>query len=139
MVKGKEKICRKSVKEVIKSTKHEAFSRLGKSMLKYMVHVNKTKHQHVAITSLKEKLTLNQVLIHMDFSENYGCKYGKEIESAHFGGSKPQVSLHTIVLYYRCKETNLVKSKCFCTVSASLRHDSSAICGHLKPISEITK
>ncbi|XP_054259552.1 uncharacterized protein LOC128984273 [Macrosteles quadrilineatus] len=30
---------------------------------------------HVMITNLKEQLTFNQVLIHMDFSENYGCKY----------------------------------------------------------------
>lgn len=118
MVKGKEKICRKTVKEIIKSTKQEAFSRLEKSIFKYMVHVNNIKHQHVAITNLKEQLALNQVLIHMDFSENCGCKYGKEIQSAHFGGSKPQISLHTVVLYYRCKETNIVKSKCFCTVSA---------------------
>jgi hypothetical protein len=139
IVKGKEKICRKTVKEVIKSTKKEAFSTLEKSILKYMVHVNNIKHQHVMITNLKEQLTLNQVLIHMDFSENYGCKYGKEIQSAHFGGSKPYISLHTLVLYYRCKETNLIKSKCLCTVSACLRHDSSAICAHLKPISEITK
>ncbi|KAL4713895.1 hypothetical protein ACJJTC_015549 [Scirpophaga incertulas] len=38
-------------------------------------------------------------LLHIDFSENYGCKYGSEIQSAHFGGSKEQLSLHTCLYY----------------------------------------
>lgn len=39
-------------------------------------------------------------LLHFDFSENYGCKYS-EVQSAHFGGSKSQITLHTSVLYYK--------------------------------------
>lgn len=42
-----------------------------------------------------------EAMLHVDFSENYGCKYAAEVQSAHFGGSKPQISLHTSVLYFQ--------------------------------------
>uniref|UniRef100_A0A6P7GCH1 Uncharacterized protein LOC114340520 n=1 Tax=Diabrotica virgifera virgifera TaxID=50390 RepID=A0A6P7GCH1_DIAVI len=69
----------------------------------------------------------------MDFSENYICKYGREIQSAHFGGSKPQISLHTVMVYTKNKKTSM------CTFSENLRHDPFAICAHLKPIAEYVK
>lgn len=93
-------------------------------------------HQQHAIRKVKDGIGEKDVVIHMDFSENYSCKYGREIQSAHFGGSKPQLSLHTVVIYYKCPKTMNVESKSFCTVSSCLRHDPSSICAHLKPISE---
>lgn len=34
------------------------------------------------------KHTWNEVMVHIDFSENYNCKYGSEIQSMRFGSSK---------------------------------------------------
>ncbi|VEN40097.1 unnamed protein product [Callosobruchus maculatus] len=77
----------------------------------------------------------SEVLIHMDFSENYNCKYGREIQSAHFGASKPQISLHTVVVYVSTSiNGDPPRNINFCTISENLRHDPSAICGHLTPI-----
>lgn len=47
-----------------------------------------------------EDLT-NDCLIHIDFSENYTCKYASKIQSVHFGnfGLHNQGMLHTGVLY----------------------------------------
>lgn len=40
---------------------------------------------------LKEKIVMLrewEVLFHIDFSENYVCKYSSEVQSVHFGASK---------------------------------------------------
>lgn len=69
-------------------------------------------------------------LIHVDFSENYGCKYSREIQAVHFGGNRLQITLHTGVLYRgRNKEPHS-----FCTSSTNLRHDLVSILAHLEPI-----
>nr|CAH7719065.1 unnamed protein product [Callosobruchus chinensis] len=70
----------------------------------------------------------------MDFSENYNCKYAEEVQSAHFGGSKSQISLHTSVFYYISQSSKRIESVCLCTLSENLRHDPVAICVHIEPI-----
>ncbi|VEN58242.1 unnamed protein product [Callosobruchus maculatus] len=92
-----------------------------------------TKHQYDAISRIKADLDSGEALVHIDFSENYGCKYAEEIQSAHFGGSKPQLSLHTVVVYYKDPQS-ILRKKCYCTVSSNLRHDPVAICAHLNPV-----
>lgn len=105
-----------------------------------MVHLSKIKHQRATIQNIKKTLKPKEVLIHSDFSENYNCKYGSEIQSAHFGGSKAQLSLRTVIVYYTVlKDLFKVLSKSFCTVSEDLRHDSAAVCAHLTPIIEQVK
>lgn len=86
--KGVEKVCQKSIKEEFTTTNKKLFDILQASILKFMVHVSKIKHQRATIQNIKKTLKPNEVLIHSDFSENYNCKYGSEIQSAHFGGSK---------------------------------------------------
>ncbi|KAK3786606.1 hypothetical protein RRG08_027564 [Elysia crispata] len=67
---------------------------------------------------LKEDLTEHDALIHIDFSENYFCKWDSEIQSAHYGASKKQLSVHTG--FYQIG-TGDVHS--FCGISDSLQHD----------------
>lgn len=86
------------------------------------------------MNSIKKQLTPNDVLIHADFSENYLCKYCSEVQSAHFGESKQQISLHTVVVYNLCPDTLELKVTSYCSISDSLRYDPSAICAYLKPI-----
>ncbi|WAR03051.1 hypothetical protein MAR_009609 [Mya arenaria] len=40
-----------------------------------------------------------EIMVHIDFSENYNTKYANEIQSVHFGASKQQISLHTGIAY----------------------------------------
>lgn len=89
---------------------------------------------------------LSTVLV--DFSENYGCKYSEEVQSAHFGASKGQVTLHTGVLYLNGLNTvecqqgyGKQKQKCisFCSMSDSLRHDAAAVRAHLLPLLHLVK
>ncbi|KAL4710696.1 hypothetical protein ACJJTC_004341 [Scirpophaga incertulas] len=90
------------------------------------------KMQYSTVKELKENLSDNEVLIHVDFSENYLLKYNEEIQSFHFGGSRQQISLHTGVLYYRDSQTKEITCKSFCTVSENIRHDALTIWAHLE-------
>ena len=64
-----------------------------------------------------------EVMIHVDFSENYNTKYESEIQSMHYGASRRQISLHTGVAYIW---TDIYP---FCTVSDCLKHGPAAILG----------
>lgn len=134
LIKGKPKICQRTVKEKIECSKEELVQQLLTVMPKFLIHTRNINHQYKSVNYIKQNLSPNEVFIHMDFSENYTCKYATEIQSAHFGGSKPQISIHTVVFYY----SDVIKSKVInvsiCTLSENLRHDPPAICAHLDPV-----
>ncbi|CAH2094688.1 unnamed protein product [Euphydryas editha] len=90
--------------------------------------------QYDVIKQLKQNLNEKEILVHIDFSENYCLKYNQEIQSFHFGGSREQVSLHTGVVYYKDTDGETFKTKSFCTVSNCLQHDAKAIWAHLQPV-----
>ena len=84
----------------------------------------------------------DEVLLHLDFSKNYNCKYSQEVQSLHFGGSRNQITLHTVVMYYKSKtnDSTSTLNRSLCTLSENPRHDPVAICTHLEPIiTEIKK
>lgn len=102
------------------------------SLEKFMQHTGRKNHQYCAMREQKETLRENEVIIHIDFSENYSCKYANEVQALHFGGSRRQVTLHTGVLYFYAQQEMHVTS--FCSLSESLRHDPFAIWAHLDPV-----
>lgn len=91
-------------------------------------HVYNIRHQYAAIRSLKDSLKEDELVLHIDFAENFQCKYSSEVQAVHFGDSHHQVSLHTGVAY-TCREV-----KSLCSISPSYRHDPSAIWAHLTPV-----
>lgn len=84
------------------------------------------KHQYKALRTLRGNSKYSEVVIHTGFSENYNCKYDKEIQSVHFGASQIQITLHTGLVYH--------DNDVFCSVSDFNKHGPSAIWAHLKPI-----
>lgn len=134
VIKGQERLCQKTQKECIKCTKNELLSILQSTIHKYMNHVNNMRHQYKKIQQIKKELTTKEVLVHLDFSENYQTKYHREVQSAHFGGSKELLTLHTVVVYYRPSEDQNIEAVSYCTVSSNIRHDPVAICVHLDPV-----
>ncbi|KAK7131742.1 hypothetical protein R3I93_018339 [Phoxinus phoxinus] len=118
-----------TVKEKVMGTFHtllEDFSmglkeKLGK-------HVYNIRHQYAALRGLKENLSEDEVVLHIDFAENFLCKYSSEIQAVHFGDSHKQASLHTGVAYTK----NSVIS--VCSISSSFRHDPCAIWAHLSKV-----
>ena len=87
----------------------------------------RVKHQFQELRKLKENLPDHAAVIHIDFSENFNCGYSSKVQSAHFGGSHSQATLHTGVTYVERKVVP------FCTISACNRHDPCAIWAHLQP------
>ena len=78
-------------------------------------------HQIRQLRNLKENLKNNEMVLHIDFSENYACKPNTEIQAFHFGGNGQQATLHTGVV---CGTGG---SMSYATVSQSLRHDERGL------------
>lgn len=108
----------------------------SETVFKYMVHQGTIRNQYAAMKLLKVKMLSNEVILHMDFSENYACKYAEEIQAFHFGGSRTQVSLHTSSLLLKDDDNSVPKTKSFATFSESLQHNPPAILAHLEPVFE---
>ncbi|WAQ99824.1 LOW QUALITY PROTEIN: hypothetical protein MAR_024197 [Mya arenaria] len=118
----------KTVKEKDQGTLDQLNDEIQVEAQRASRHVFNIRHQYQAISRLKENLKAEDVLIHIDFSENYNCKYHQEIQSIHFGASQTQVSLHTGVAYTR------EKTYSFTSFSDCLKHNPAAIWAHLEPI-----
>ncbi|KAK1889254.1 Protein MLP1 [Dissostichus eleginoides] len=101
---------------------------------RFSIHLYNIAHQFTRIKELKQSLAEDQVVVHFDYSENYNCKWSKEIKDTHFGGCHKQVTLHTGVLYF-----SEGQSEAFTTVSSCLRHDAVATWAHLDPVLEHIK
>ncbi|CAH1965064.1 unnamed protein product [Acanthoscelides obtectus] len=118
----KPKIVTKHLKMVYNGHPRQIISQLHTDLEKFFVH------QYSAINHLKQNLQDDDVLIHIDFSENYYTKYAEEIQAFHFGGSRAQLSLHTVVVYLK----GTIHS--YCTISDNMAHSPAAIWVHLGPI-----
>lgn len=82
-------------------------------------YIYNIKHQFERLRRLRETLTQNDVMVHIDYSENYGCKYTREIKDTRIGGGN-----HLIYL-----GGDRVES--FASLSACLQHDATATWAHL--------
>lgn len=78
----------------------------NKSLPRFCQHSFNVKHQFASVQQLKACLQDTEVVVHVDYSENYNCKWSKEIQEAHFGGSHRQVALHTGVIYIQLTKWN---------------------------------
>ena len=123
-----EKTFRKTVKHRVDCTLYELVQHFLQLLPDYMTHLGNIRHQTSYIKSLKESLKENDLLLHVDFSENYACKFGREPQAIHFGGNRQQICLHTVMSY------NGDLKKAYCTVSEDLNHGPVAIFEHFKPI-----
>ncbi|XP_037395079.1 uncharacterized protein LOC108426002 isoform X1 [Pygocentrus nattereri] len=119
-----------TVKKVLEMSEDELSTQFHNSLFHFRRHIFNIKWQYDVYRKIRNNLRSTECLIHIDFSENYSCKYHKEIQSVHFGGSHQQASLHTGVLYVAGDQA----PQSFCTISPSRRHDPVAIWAHLDPI-----
>lgn len=95
-------------------------------------HVYNIGHRFEWLKNLKENLSEDEAVVHVDYSENYKVgKWHKEVKDAHFGGSHQQVTLHTVVIYL-----SGWRVESFSSVSECLRHDAVATWAHLDPVLE---
>lgn len=124
----KEITVQRTVKERFHATAGEIVTLFQEKLGPFLQHVFRIEHQYSVINALKKNLSATEALLHIDFSENYACKYSSELQSVHFGASREQITLHTGVFYTK----NYHKG--FASVSPSLRHDPPGIIAHLMSI-----
>lgn len=129
---GTEKITSKMSKNLNIVPLKDIVQEFKVNLTTFLQHQGRILHQYLEIHDLKTNLRSHECLIHMDFSENYALKYGEETQSFHFGGSRKQISLHTVVAYTNVFDSIIPKS--YCTISESLAHGPSAIWCHLQPV-----
>lgn len=138
IIDGKTKHSRKSRKYKINTSKvpPKDVILLEKSECSLCMHQLNIVHQHNNLKLLKDQLSQQECIIHMNFSENYNTKLGEEIQAFHFGGSRTQITLHTVVIYTRNAD-NTLSTSCHCSFSNNLSHGPAAIWAHLKPILDL--
>ncbi|KAL0879214.1 hypothetical protein ABMA27_002997 [Loxostege sticticalis] len=133
-VKGQDKTKIVTVKTRLQDYPRNVIKKLEDSLKSYFKHCTNIIVQYKSIKSLKATMTTKEVMLHIDFSENYSVKFNEEIQSYHFGGSRLQITLHTAVAYLIDPETGIMKSYSVCSISECNRHDASAIWAHLIPL-----
>lgn len=136
---GVEKQTKHTVKETVTMTALEAIDLFEKEFPKFLFHEGIISHQFRALRFLKKRLNEEEILIHMDYSENYSLKYASEVQSFHFGGSRKQITLHTCEIYFKKDAYSQVSSKSMCTLSQSLDHGPHAVWAHLQPVFQMIK
>lgn len=91
---------------------------------------NLTRHSYITkcqtryLTKKKENLCSNEVLVLVDFAENYQFLIQDEIQSFHW--SKEYCTLHPVVLYYRDSDGTL-KHLSLCFISNDNTHDTAFV------------
>ncbi|WAR26590.1 hypothetical protein MAR_012294 [Mya arenaria] len=125
---GKKKVVNKTVKEKVQGTKETLEDELNKELSRACRHVFNIRHQYKSLKYLQQKMSHEEIMVHIDFSEKYNTKYANEIHSVHFGASKQQISLHTGIAYLGDDKV------LFCSVSDCLKHGPAAIWAHLAPV-----
>jgi len=124
-----EKVIKKTKKIRVQGTVSDLAKAYNKIMPNLSKHTFNIKHQFQITKMKKESLQDNELLLHIDFAENWCCKSLTEVQACHFGGSHNQVSLHTGVAY----GGSFGKSS-FCSVSDNTDHGPVAIWHHLMPV-----
>ena len=83
----------------------------------------RVKRQYAEIQTLKANLNNNEVIIHMNFAENYVCKTVEEVQSAYW--TQTGVTLHPVVIYFNNEGS--LQHKSIVLVSDEMGHNSATV------------
>ncbi|CAG9839219.1 unnamed protein product [Diabrotica balteata] len=133
----KERKVTKYLKKSLQICPRDLVMQLEYNLDNFFQHELNIVHQHSGLRIKKTNLTVKEAVFHMDFSENYLTKYAEEIQAFHFGGSRQQISLHTVVSYTKEEASGELKTTCYCSLSQNLLHSPLAIWAHLQLILNI--
>lgn len=119
-----------TLKKEYESSQEELVETFATLLQKFRRHLYNIRQQYAFSRALKQNLPANQCVVHVDFSENYACKYSAEVQCVHFGASHQQATLHTGVYHVGGESA----PTSFCTISASRLKGPPAIWKHMEPI-----
>ena len=118
----REKPSKKKTKmeKVLKSgTVDDVISSLEEKMPAFLNHVFVKRKQSSFFEEKKSKLSAEEAVVQVDFSENYSCCYQDEVQSAHY--DKRQVTLFPVVVW--------TSDSCqsYAIISDELQHDKQSV------------
>ncbi|KAK2857675.1 hypothetical protein Q7C36_005594 [Tachysurus vachellii] len=119
-----------SVKQIVEGTQEQLAEQFHTHLSKFKKHSFNIRQQYAYYRELRKSMATDECLIHIDFSENFTCKYSSEIQAVHFGSSHQQATLHTGILCVGGSK----ESSCFSTISPSKHKSPAAIWEHLNPL-----
>lgn len=120
----------KKVTKEVKTENSRVFVHKFQNEIKlFKRHVFNMNHQQNKFREATKNIKVNEVVLIIDFSENYQCKHNVEIQGMHFGSSRKQITLHTGVAYIKNR-----KPEPFCTISPNNEHSPFSIWAHLYPV-----
>lgn len=111
---------------VINGTVQDAVILLKNQLEYFKVHSYVKRVQSLAFLEAKSKMKENELVIQIDFAENYASIYQDEIQSAHW--NHKQISIFTCCAWV--KDT----TQSFALVSDNLNHDKYSVYAHIKKI-----
>jgi len=77
---GKDVQVKVTTKVTVSSTVEEMIDAVNQLLPDFLTHMYRIRHQYSFTKHLKDSLTHNECLIHIDFSENYTCKFSSETQ-----------------------------------------------------------
>ena len=99
---------------------------------KFQLHSERIKSQYKAIKHLKNTLKPNEIVVHMDFAENYSCKGERMTQSSYWNPT--QVTLHPVVVYYRDATDGEVKHRTLIYISSQNKHNATMVIAIIKSL-----
>ena len=73
-----------TAKVEVNATRSELIDKFQESLHRFKKHIFNIRRQYQVYRQIKVDLGDDVCLLHIDFSENYACKYNQEIRSVHF-------------------------------------------------------
>lgn len=103
--------------------KEEFIDCVMKEVSAFRAHVSRGQNQYREMKRLRENLPEGEVVLWMDFAENYCCSSVEEVQSAFW--NVEMISLHTMVTYLppNCEKTK----QCFVAVLSCLEHNAASV------------
>ena len=132
-VEVEEKGKKMSVTRIVESKveKGAFITRFEKQMEEFDAHAKRVTKQYEEIKTLKQNLPEHEMLVQLDFAENYSCRSMEEVQSAYFNQSA--VTLHPVVAYFRDTSGELAH-KSIIIVSDEMGHKSSTVIAFIDDI-----
>lgn len=87
-------------------------------------HVYNASKQYSELQHLKEHLLDNEIIMHIDFAENYAIKHDREIMSAHWASET--VTIYTCATYFRELDGTL-QHQSYAVISDDLSHSKDSV------------
>lgn len=91
----------------------------------FSAHLHNAAWQYEQFSMISKDVPDRWVVFCMDFAENYTCLYQDEAQSAHW--SHNQVTLFSIVAYYRCPTCKMSMTESLVFITEDRHHDSHAV------------